>query len=830
MYQKLQKISKERRARQTEEDRLAGFDHDEAIHKDCMFYEELELDKWNFLARAYVTLGLSIRFVVKNKIFDAMMNLTIVVAGVLVGLGFYPDCGPTVNSFCVDYGILATLELVIYAIFVMECFMRITMDPLRPWNYFVGNDWHWNWFDFAIVALSTPGIELDSLPYVLRLLRLARVLKLLARYKELRVILAGLAAGIKSSVWIVVLLSLVFYMFAVGFLMYFGANDPREFDGFMHTFVTLFRMATMEDWTDVTYLNWYGCTDYPIGGGVDYYTNMSGAAECTKDSCPTGYMFGPVVAGDPHGQYMQDTTQIPPVPLWREVGTFRYITECNPNPLPITALLGSVMFIFVASFIVLSMFVGSIAIAMTGLMQDMAKIQADALAARIKAGEDMGEKCAPDASIDGKLVTRDQINLLPIAGRVRFTYIEQNITAAITGTWPSTPFVVQELARMTSSIPPLLPVKHAYFSFAFSVRTMCQHWAFSKVIEFTIILAAILVGLQTDGQLDGIDTAIIDYSISIIFLIEAITKIVAEIFMPWRYFFDAWNRFDFFIVAASFLPIESGPVVALRLLRLLRVLKLMKTMPQLRVLTEALEKTSGSIMWIMVLMFMFFYISAIVAIILFQENDPWHFGNIHLALMALFRVATMEDWTDIMYINELGCDKFDSFPYVEGGFLNKQQCSKPYASGALSLMFFVGFVSFSSYVLLSLFIGIIAAEMESSQRAQVEEREIHCRLQVYCKDNFGNDWRNRVYYYERAYYLCNEMRPTQGIDLEVIQLVLSVMKEDPPGDNDKAISAWFLTNAKRPPWGQLNLYDFAYFLDNLPWRPGNESPKYVISH
>jgi voltage-gated sodium channel len=597
------------------------------------------------------------------------------------------------------------------------------MDPLRPWKYFTGHDFHWNWFDFIIVILSTPGIELDSLPYVLRLLRLARVLKLLARYPELRVILAGLAAGLKSSIWIVVLLLLVFYMFAVGFLMYFGGNDPREFDGFIHTFVTLFRMSTMEDWTDVTYINWYGCTQYSVGGGVDYWTNMSGV----EDTRASGYMFGP------DSQYIEDPTQTPPMPLWREIDKFPYITECAHNsPLPVTAIAGSVLFIFFASFIVLSMFVGSIAIAMTGLMQDMAKIQAEALEKRIANGEDIGEPIAADARIDGKLASKEQVKLLPVSGRIRFSFIEHAVISAVTGKAPSSTFVAEEMAAITLplSLAPLLPVKKTYFLYAYAVRGFTHHWAFSKTVEATIVIAAILVGLQTDGRLDGIDVNIIDYTISIIFLLEAVCKIVAEIFMPWRYFYDPWNRFDFFIVAASFAPIESGPVIALRLLRLLRVLKLMKTMPQLRVLTEALEKTSVSIGWIMVLMLLFFYITAIVGIMLFGKNDPWHFGNIHLALMALFRVATLEDWTDIMYINELGCDKFDSFPYVEGGFLNREQCTDPYASGTLSLVFFVCFVSFSSYVLLSLFIGIIAAEMESSQRTQVQQREIHYQLQV----------------------------------------------------------------------------------------------------
>ena len=42
---------------------------------------------------------------------------------------------------------------------------------------------------------------------------------------------------------------------------------------------------------------------------------------------------------------------------------------------------------------------------------------------------------------------------------------------------------------------------------------------------------------------------------------------------------------------------------------------------------------------------------------LFKVNDPWHFGSLHVAMLSLFRASTLEDWTDLMYINILGCDR-----------------------------------------------------------------------------------------------------------------------------------------------------------------------------
>ena len=40
------------------------------------------------------------------------------------------------------------------------------------------------------------------------------------------------------------------------------------------------------------------------------------------------------------------------------------------------------------------------------------------------------------------------------------------------------------------------------------------------------------------------------------------------------------------------------------------------------------------------------------------RNDPWHFKDLHTAFITLFRMSTFEDWTDVMYINQHGCNKY----------------------------------------------------------------------------------------------------------------------------------------------------------------------------
>ena len=45
---------------------------------------------------------------------------------------------------------------------------------------------------------------------------------------------------------------------------------------------------------------------------------------------------------------------------------------------------------------------------------------------------------------------------------------------------------------------------------------------------------------------------------------------------------------------------------------------------------------------------LFFYLFSILGIMLFRDNDDFHFGTLFKAMLTLFRIATFEDWTDVM--------------------------------------------------------------------------------------------------------------------------------------------------------------------------------------
>ena len=89
-------------------------------------------------------------------------------------------------------------------------------------------------------------------------------------------------------------------------------------------------------------------------------------------------------------------------------------------------------------------------------------------------------------------------------------------------------------------------------------------------------------------------------------------------------------------------------------IRLFRIPKLFTHISELRVVVESLLTGMSSLMFVAIILVLFFYCFAIGGMTLFMDNDPVHFENLQIALLSLFRAATCEDWTDVMYINMLG--------------------------------------------------------------------------------------------------------------------------------------------------------------------------------
>ncbi|MEQ8316430.1 MAG: ion transporter [Phycisphaerales bacterium] len=255
------------------------------------------------------------------------------------------------------------------------------------------------------------------------------------------------------------------------------------------------------------------------------------------------------------------------------------------------------------------------------------------------------------------------------------------------------------------------------------LRQIAEAGWFHAIVVGVILVAAINVGLETYPQimervgplLLGLDKLIIG-----IFMAELVIRIGAHWPRPWRFFLSGWNVFDFVIVAVCLLPLGGPYAAVLRLARVLRVLRLVTVVPRLRVLVIALLHAIPSIIYVTLLLVLLFYVYAVMGTVLFGKNDPVHFGTLQDSMFSLLRTVTLEDWTDLYYIQSYGSDVYrppgiDRYPHAQ-----------PQAMPVVAAVYFVSFVIIGTMIVLNLFIGVVISSMTEAQaenaRVMLEQR------------------------------------------------------------------------------------------------------------
>ena len=180
-----------------------------------------------------------------------------------------------------------------------------------------------------------------------------------------------------------------------------------------------------------------------------------------------------------------------------------------------------------------------------------------------------------------------------------------------------------------------------------------------------------------------------------IFVVEAVVKLIAQWPKPLRYFKDGWNVFDFAIIVVSLLPSTGELATLARLARLLRVLRLVSAMPELRLIVTTLVRSIPSMFNVVCLMSVIFYIYAVAGYHLFHDVDPTHWRTLGISALTLFRVVTLEDWTDVMYA--------------------------AMAHHWWAWAYFVSFVVVGTFVVVNLFIAVVLNNLDEAKAQRLDE-------------------------------------------------------------------------------------------------------------
>jgi voltage-gated sodium channel len=174
------------------------------------------------------------------KLFRLFIILVILLAGVLAGL----ETNPALVARWRD--LFGLLDATVLVIFVAEITLKMAAHGRRPLDYFRDG---WNVFDFLIVAFClVPGT--GSFGAVLRLARVLRLLRLVTALPKLQLLVGALLKSLSAMGYVSLLLSLLFYIYAVAGVHLFGRADA-DFGSLGTALLTLFRIVTLDNWGDI---------------------------------------------------------------------------------------------------------------------------------------------------------------------------------------------------------------------------------------------------------------------------------------------------------------------------------------------------------------------------------------------------------------------------------------------------------------------------------------------------------------------------------------------------------------------------------------------------
>ncbi len=209
---------------------------------------------------------------------------------------------------------------------------------------------------------------------------------------------------------------------------------------------------------------------------------------------------------------------------------------------------------------------------------------------------------------------------------------------------------------------------------------------FQGIVITVILISALLIGAKThDLPSQAVMLlAFLDAGITIFFVIEITIRFLACREKK-NFFKSGWNIFDTAIVIGSLIPTGGSGVLLARLLRVFRVLRLVSMVPELRLLINALLKAIPRMGYIALLMFVIFYIYAAVGSMLFHQINEVLWGDVSISMLTLFRVATFEDWTDVMY--------------------------ETMAVHPMSWIFYLSFIFLTAFIFLNMMVGTVLEVM-----------------------------------------------------------------------------------------------------------------------
>ncbi|MBY6067879.1 ion transporter [Leisingera aquaemixtae] len=138
-------------------------------------------------------------------------------------------------------GLLDVIDTTVLTIFVLELALKLFA---YGWRFFSSA---WNIFDLVVVSF---GLFPDSQGLsALRGLRVVRALRLLSVIPQMRAVVQALLDALPGMGAVIVMISIVFYVFGVMATMMYGAVFDEWFGTLGRSLYSLFQIMTLESWS-----------------------------------------------------------------------------------------------------------------------------------------------------------------------------------------------------------------------------------------------------------------------------------------------------------------------------------------------------------------------------------------------------------------------------------------------------------------------------------------------------------------------------------------------------------------------------------------------------
>lgn len=594
--------------------------------------------------------------------------------------------------------------------------------------------------DLLIAVLSLVYIYDSMTNRWLHLIRCACIsLFYLEQLPQIDVLSSGISAGLTSTLYTWLLMTVTFLVYAAAGVIFFKENDPYHFGDISMAMWTYFEMSTLDNWKDVLNINYFGCEEY----SADYYVNGT-ADEIIKTEF--GSLYLPI--------------------CWK------------PEASPISATLLFVSFVLICAFILVSL---TVAFVTTGINTRLHELQKEEDKEELR--KEMGIKKKIKIprrrlkkSDDGKNKEKEEepqglrkdesSNVLSSSSSMKDTKTmlmsghshggssmtlsevkdPELLRQLLKQVWKGDVDIVKEEVDYISQKRYTLAAKEASFSGRFfgskpispinrkatkwdikilklgvRVKRVVSDNYYNYFIYAFITFAAILELLSIQDLVQRHAEDIASIICQFIFTVDLTLKLLSNAPRYKIFFQNNWNVFDFVLVLVLWFPVfstyDSDFFELLKVLRIIRVLKMLSFIEELNVIIKAISTSARCLAYVIWFMLMFFFHFGAAGVFLFSENDPFHFENLGRAMLSLFQVSTLDDWKGVVRMNMYGCKYIENDP--EFCDLDK---SKGY--GWLAAWYFAVFVVVGVMVLVALFIGVIITSMELLHTSIHEEADM----------------------------------------------------------------------------------------------------------